>query len=348
MASIARAAFGPDRRLARVDRLRGGSKKGVYRLAFDDASSAVSYVWDESENYWPASPGEAPGDGADLLADASGSDLFEASQARLSALGVRTPRVYLLDRSRTAYPADIALVEDVRGGTLEKQLQRGRPAAGPILERLAAALQVMHQYQAVRPGRLAATAATTTTATAATAATAATTTTTGQHRSCEQIVLDRALADLADAAGRVGRVAAAHEQLEAATRKLAAAVRPRARCGLIHGELGPEHVLIDDQGHPVLIDIEGAMFFDIEWEHVFLELRFGHHYRQLRAEDLDEQRVRFYRLAMHLSLVAGPLRLLDGDFPDREPMMKIAELNTDRALAFLSPGGGSGPLGGPG
>jgi hypothetical protein len=38
---------------------------------------------------------------------------------------------------------------------------------------------------------------------------------------------------------------------------------------------------------------------------------------------------------MCLSLIAGPLRLLDGDFPDRDGMISIAEANTQRTLAFL-------------
>jgi hypothetical protein len=151
-------------------------------------------------------------------------------------------------------------------------------------------------------------------------------------------VLDRALGHLAEAASRVGRVAAARAELEAATTGLAAAVRPRSDYRLIHGELGPDHVLIDDRGEPVLIDIEGLMFFDVEWEHVFLELRFGRHYRALRAAgpgELDEERLRLYRLAMHLSLIAGPLRLLDGDFPDREPMLRIVDYNVEKALAYV-------------
>jgi hypothetical protein len=44
--------------------------------------------------------------------------------------------------------------------------------------------------------------------------------------------------------------------------ELASAVPPRAQYGLIHGELGPDHVLIDRRRHPVIIDIEGVMFFD--------------------------------------------------------------------------------------
>lgn len=84
------------------------------------------------------------------------------------------------------------------------------------------------------------------------------------------------------------------------------------------------------------------MFFDVEWEHAFLELRFGEHYRWLRPGPggLDEPRLRLYRLAMYLSLVAGPLRLLDGDFPDRVPMLAIAEANVGRTLAFLESASG--------
>jgi hypothetical protein len=38
---------------------------------------------------------------------------------------------------------------------------------------------------------------------------------------------------------------------------------------------------------------------------------------------------------MRLSLVAGPLRLLDSDFPDRDAMTEIAEYNLQQARAFL-------------
>lgn len=158
---------------------------------------------------------------------------------------------------------------------------------------------------------------------------------TSEGDSCEQVVLDRALDDLTAAASRDTRIAHAHDRLETEVRTLAAAVRPRARYGLIHGELGPDHVLVDRGGQPVLIDIEGLMFFDVEWEHAFPRLRFGEHYRWLACGDLDERRLTFYTLAMHLSVVAGPLRLLDGDFPDRALMRGIAEHNLRAALAFL-------------
>ncbi|HVB42140.1 MAG TPA: phosphotransferase [Streptosporangiaceae bacterium] len=324
LAEVARSAFGSGRRLVSVTRLPDGSKKGVYRLAFADGWSAIAYVWNAAENYWPAPP-QGPGpDRADPFAEASGVDLFEASSDYLSAAGVRTPRAYLLDRSGSSYPADLALVEDVRGGTLEAMLRRDPQAAERVLVRLGEYLDVMRQHRGPRPGKLALIG--------------------GEahdgipDRPCEQFVLDRALGDLAEAASRVDRVAACRDQLDDVVRGLAAAVRPRAELGLIHGELGPDHVLVANDGQPVLIDVEGAMFFDVEWEHVFLRLRFGEHYRWLATEGLDQQRLRFYALAMHLSLVAGPLRLLDGDFPDRAVMLEIAEYNLERALTFLAAG----------
>ncbi|MFE0537816.1 hypothetical protein ACFW20_27690 [Streptomyces nigra] len=88
-------------------------------------------------------------------------------------------------------------------------------------------------------------------------------------------------------------------------------------------------------GTPVLIDIEGLMYFDVEWEHVFLRLRFGERYPALARPGLDPNRLDLYALATHLSLVAGPLRLLDGDFPHREVMRGVADHNAGAALALL-------------
>ncbi|MFD5541409.1 phosphotransferase family protein, partial [Streptomyces sp. NPDC127079] len=153
--------------------------------------------------------------------------------------------------------------------------------------------------------------------------------------SCEQVVADRAVHDIAELAERDPRVRAARRALTERIRELYDAVEPRDHASLVHGELGPDHVLVTEEGDPALIDIEGLMYFDAEWEHVFLHLRFGPAYDVLRTAELDEDRLRLYRLAMHLNLVAGPLRLLDGDFPEREQMRAIAESNLGQALSLL-------------
>ncbi|MFH8516174.1 phosphotransferase [Streptomyces gelaticus] len=152
---------------------------------------------------------------------------------------------------------------------------------------------------------------------------------------CERRVLERALRDLDEAAERNGGIATAGAALRDRLRELAERVRPRTEYRLIHGELGPDHVLVDADGRPVLIDIEGLMYFDIEWEHVFLQLRFGKRYAALDRSGLDPRRLDLYMLAMRLSLVAGPLRLLEGDFPGRAFMRRIAQHNAKEALALL-------------
>jgi hypothetical protein len=45
--------------------------------------------------------------------------------------------------------------------------------------------------------------------------------------------------------------------------------------------------------------------------------------------------MRLYRLTEYLSLVAGPLLLIEGDFPGADGMREIAEWNIPRVLAEL-------------
>ncbi|MER6685170.1 phosphotransferase family protein [Streptomyces olivaceoviridis] len=314
LAGAARAALGGGRRLEAVERVAGGSRKGVYRLVMDDASTAVAYVWDDGENYWPAAPGDD--DRTDPFSPGLGLDLFEAAHARLDALGVRVPAIRLVERAGVRGPSDLAVVEDVRGENLRDLVARDPRAAAPVLDRLGEALEAMRHHRAPGYGKVAVVDGGGT----------------SRGTSCEGVVLARALRDLAEAASRDPRIGAARGRLEERLRDLAGAVRPRERYAVVHGELGPDHVLVDADGRPVLIDIEGTMYFDVEWEHVFLRIRLGDAYGPLAAAGLDEDRLALYLLAQRLSLTAGPLRLLDGDFPDRAAMAGIAEHNLRAAL----------------
>jgi hypothetical protein len=114
---VIRTAFGRDRLLLRVERLAGGSKKGAYRLTMDDGGTALVYAWDDSEDYWQGVLPEGADNPADPFSHASGLALFEAAARRLASAGVRCPQILFTDRSRTLYPADIAVVEDVPGGS---------------------------------------------------------------------------------------------------------------------------------------------------------------------------------------------------------------------------------------
>ena len=322
LADVITATFGTDRRIAQTQRLTGGSKKGVYRLRLDDGTRAVAYIWDATEDYWHDVLPEGADDRSDPFSHASGLDLFQAASTRLAALDVRSPRLLLADPSRTRYPADIAIVEDVTGPTLEQFLDTEPDAAAAALDTLAASLHRMHDHHAPAFGKV----GLVDDGGAGGGRSAGTT--------CEQVVLDRALAEVAEAATRDPRAEAGRESLTETLHTLAARVSPRSRIGLIHGELGPDHVLIDADGAPVLIDVEGLMYFDIEWEHVFVRMRFDRHYDRLRRDDLDPHRLRLYQLAMHIDLVAGPLRIAESDHPQRQWFLDLADHHLQKALEF--------------
>jgi hypothetical protein len=311
---VARDALGGGRRLAGIERILGGTTKGVFRLTMDDASTAVAYVWEDAENYWPAAEGDD--DPAETFAGATGLDLFESAHRRLTALGVRVCEVYGVDRDHTGHQADVAIVEDLPGEHLERLLERDPKAAAPVLARLAELLEPMRLYRAPGFGKVALVDAGEV----------------SRGTSCEGVVLDRALRDLAEAARRDPRIRGARDRLAERLEALCGRIRPRAEYSVVHGELGPDHVRIDAAGNPVVIDIDELIYFDVEWEHVFLRIRLHEKYSPLAVDGLDEDRLALYLLAQRLSLVAGPLRLLDGPFPDRAFMQGIAEYNLNRAL----------------
>jgi hypothetical protein len=312
----------PGRLLIQLERLTGGSKKGVYRLSFAHGGTLVLYAWHLAESYWPIGSDLAD----DPFADASGPAEFAVAHAALTAAGVRVPRLHVLDHSREHHPADVALVEDVRGGSLADLLERDDAAAARPLTCLGRPLRAMHGCGgAARYGKVSLEAAGAAPSTALEAA---------QPRP-EDMVLNRALRHLDAAAAQLPDLETARPAVADLLAARHDAVTPRAQYGLVHGELGPDHVLLDDQLAPVIIDIEGLTYFDAEWEHAFLRLRFGPAgYRRLGLPAVDETRVALYDVAQRLSLIAGPLRIAATDFPDRDWMLQLADYHTAHVLTL--------------
>ena len=318
MRPVARAVFGKGRPLLRVERLTGGTSKGAYRLTVADGGTALVYAWNDSEDYWQGVLPQGADDPADPFSHASGLALFEAAARRLASVGARCPEVLLVDRSRSLYPADIAVVEDVTGGSLGALLEKDPAAAERPLCVLADWLDAMAAVRSASIGKVAFIDAGGLSPVTA----------------CEKSMLDRALAQLSQIAGRDRRAAGAQGRIEETLHSLAEPIQPRTTAALVHGELDPGHVLLDSSGDPVLIDIEGAKYFDVETEHVFVRMRFGEHYAKLNRGGLDEDRLRFYQFCMHLNLVAGPLRIADTSHPEREWFRWLAEHHLQRALQF--------------
>jgi hypothetical protein len=236
-------AAGQPTEVGAVERLRGGSKKGVFRVRPVGGRSVVLYLWHDAEDWWQSvREGEPHPD--DPFGDASGLPRFAAAHDLLTRTGVPIPPVLLLDSSRTRVPADVAVVQDIQGGSLDDLMATDPIAVQPVLAQLAESLRRMAAARhptygpildADRPKTL----------------------------SLSEVVLRRALGHLDAVTGREPRIAAVTGRLRETLHRRAAAIRPRAGFGLVHAELGPDHVLVDADRRPLLIDIEGLLWADI-------------------------------------------------------------------------------------
>ncbi|GIM97914.1 phosphotransferase family protein [Paractinoplanes toevensis] len=289
-----------------LTRLAGGTKKGVYRVRLGDDSTVILYRWAAGENYWP-SVATVPDD---PFTGEAGIAEFAANHAALRNAGVRVPELLRLD-----HDGAFALVEDAGGESLERLMEKDPAAAAAPLAELGAALRRMHADVTAHYGPLTRPA--------------------GPQRPAEDMVVDRALVHLAAVADRDPRLTAARNRIEDHLRGLRETVLPRREYGLVHGELGADHVFVNAAGEPVMIDFEGLIRFDAEWDHAWIEMRFGADYPRLDPAATDPARLALYSYAQVLSLIEGPLRIAGTDFPDRQWMLDLADWNITKALAAL-------------
>ncbi|GBF75085.1 aminoglycoside phosphotransferase [Paenibacillus sp. 598K] len=298
--------FGADYVVRHVERMHGGAQKVVYRIICSNGFTCILYVWDLGMNYFQ----EDIVNGG-LHQASYGSDRFETNNKLLTELGIRTPALYEFSRDRLLCPYDYALVEYVDGLKAEVYFQPAQASLqDKVFEQLGDMLRTMHGLR--RPGYGAA-----------------------DKPEPAPKYCHHGKVQLAYAAQHMETIGREQDQLLYKLDELASRIRPRRQFGLIHGELGPDHVLVNGQLEPYLIDIEGAMFFDIEQEHSFLELRFGDYYRYLKRDDLDQDRMIFYRYHHHISLTSGGLKLLHRGFPNRQFAEQLAAYHARCALSFI-------------
>lgn len=152
---------------------------------------------------------------------------------------------------------------------------------------------------------------------------------------CHQLQMKNAKIDLIYACHHIDCIRARHSKILDTLYELESKIEPRSRYGFIHGELGPDHILINQRLEPYLIDIEGAHFFDIEHEHSFLQLRFGNYYPYLKNDTLDPNRMLFYLFHHHISLTSGGLKLLHRGFPDQQFAKDLTDHHYRAVLRFI-------------
>jgi tRNA A-37 threonylcarbamoyl transferase component Bud32 len=242
-----RSVFGNGYEVANVSNMHGGAQKVVYKVDCRNGFSCVLYVWDASKSYFQEELAKQTREERSY-----GSDLFEANNKYLTQQGVRTPALYHLNADRDRYPFDYALVEYVAGHKAEVYLAGSDPQMrDTLLERVGEMLINMHRDVRDGYGKINAPL--------------------NRTPECHLLQVKNAENQLDYAARYLDEFRTNRQKLLDTLYELEDNIKPRTQYGLIHGELGPDHILVNDKMEPYLIDIEGVMFFDIEHEHSFLK-----------------------------------------------------------------------------
>jgi hypothetical protein len=303
--------FGTSNLVENVTRMHGGAQKVVYKIDCSNGFSCVLYVWDLTMNYFQEEIIKE-----EIHAQSYGGDLFELNNKYLTERGIRTPILYNLNKERNKYPYDYALVEYVAGQKSEVFFDHfDLNVKDKVFERIGDILTSMHAIERSTYGKLDQSGF--------------------NMDKCHRLQMKNAEADLVYTSKHIKTIQVSHNELLDKMYELESMIEPRSRYSFIHGELGPDHILVNDKLEPYLIDIEGAEFFDIEHEHSFLKFRFGEYYRYLKNDHLDMNRMNFYKFHHHISLTDGFLKLLHRGFPNQQFAKDLVEHHSQCALNFI-------------
>jgi hypothetical protein len=306
-----RSVFGNGYLVRSVAKMHGGAQKVVYKLECQNGFACMLYVWDMASNYFQDEISDNTEDERSY-----GSDLFELNNDYLGRIGIRTAKLYYMSKDKARYPFDYAYVEFVQGHNAEAYISSDAYEQKVVFSRIKELLERMHAVNRKSYGNLVSEL--------------------DRADPCHHKQLRNAKEQLSYLVKHSEEMKMKETMIINLIHKLETRIVGRETYGFIHGELGPDHVLVNEKLEPYLIDIEGAAFHDIEHEHSFLAFRFGDVYnRYMSGQNLDPDRMRFYRLHHHISCASGGLKLLQRGFPNKAFAEAIYTYNMKSVLDSL-------------
>lgn len=205
--------------ILQIMRIYGGAQKVTYKIECDQNFCCILYVWDNSMNYFNKDTKD------NIIFESNGSDLFELNNKFLIQNGIRTPRIYYIDRSKKDYLFDFALVEYISGGEIEKYFGADEDTQYKIFTDLDKNIKKMHSVRNEFYGNLKIQKS-------------------YKGRS-EKLLLNRTLEDIQYSSKFHEGILKNRLMLIKEIQKLYNNIKPRNDYVFIHGELGPNHVFVD-------------------------------------------------------------------------------------------------------
>jgi hypothetical protein len=310
---ITKGIWGNKSELIAVEDLNDGFGKKTYRLSFKNlALRCILHVWTLPSHGLTELESKA-----DWILAPSGLDIFKRNNGFLLDRGICVPGIVMEDGSRSVCDYDFALVEYIGSNNYTEYVKnRSAAAAKALLRKIDVQLRKLHACHRSRPGlpldgRTPA-------------------------EPCEQMVLQHILLGLDFAAEYNDRIKSSKGRIQDAVNRIVGAIEPRSTLHLIHGELGPEHILIGEAEAVHFIDCEGLKFFDLEFEHSLLKARFGRDYVQFARPDLDSRMMKYYGLMHYIGWNAFASKAVTKSSIDKTWARGIMESSTREILRVVN------------
>lgn len=290
----AKEYFGKERTLKGIERLLGGAQKHTYLAILDNGFKFVVYIWDKSTNYF--SDSERKTDNVFLSSSAL---MFKLNNKFMIDHGVKTPKLYYID-SDFEEPI-YALVEYIEGFDLDYIIEKQPERLNIALESLKNSIDILHEIKSNEVGQI--------------------NKLLGEGFNPIKYCYDGAIQNIKYLIKIDSDNSDIYLQLNRILENLMKNIEKRSDFRFIHSELGPNHVIVDNDNNAYVIDIEGARFFDLEYEESFLKIRFNNNYKYLRNNNLDEKRMEFYHICHCCGNLAGAYELLYKNYYDTEDVL---------------------------
>lgn len=293
MAKKVKEVFGHIHDLQSMERLLGGAQKHTYLAKMQNSFQFVIYVWDQTTSYFSYDEEK------DIFLSSS-AKLFELNNRKMREAGVRVPKLYYMDRSRKEQQYAYAFVEYIEGMDMDEVINSAPHRLEAVLSSLRENIEKLHYLKGENVGQV-------------------------EHlQPCEFSIITFSLEGIRRDVAYLIEIDQPNKNmykaLEEKAEQLAKKIKPRKEYTFIHGELGPNHVMVNDKDEAFLIDIEGAKYSDVEEEASFLKLRFGANYEKLVMDEMDEERMRFYHLGHCLGNLSGAITLKNKGYYDMEDL----------------------------
>ena len=313
VSEVLRDLWGTSCQLQDLRDLNDGFAKKTYLLQLRNPDmQCILHIWSKPDHQLTEIETDT-----DWILGPSGSDLFRVNTEFLRSHGVPTPELFFLDDTKTVCEYDFALVEYIEGGNFTDHNQQcGAGSTQLILDRINEMLMILHAMTAPSPGLL--------------------TQRRPRESRCERLVWEHVRPTLDLACEFNESIRSYRGQILVTLQSLLDAIEPRSVFSLIHGELGPEHIIVSPESEPYFIDCEGVRYFDLEFEHSLLRARFGSQYGTFERTDLDPNRMKLYALNHSIGWTAFASEAVTGDSVDREWATSVMISNTREVIRLVS------------